>query len=443
MKGILTFLLAGAATPALAQHSGHTAPPTPAATSSCTPEHAAMGHCQMPAPAQPAADPNSGRIAATPAPAPTTSCTPEHAAMGHCKMAAPAQPAADPNAGSIAATPAPAPSTSCTPEHAAMGHCKMPPPVPQGIDPHAGHRAPAAQAPASNPAGTPACTADHAAMGHCKLGAPAQAGADPHAGHVMSQSDIPVAPPPAAARSGPENGADQFYNPGEMAASREEMRKHHGGLTAYKILIDQAEVKIRNGREGYGWDAQGWYGGDINKLWIKTEGEGAFGEHVESAEVQALWSRAIDPWFDFQVGVRYDIRPDPERAYLVAGIQGLAPYWFEVDGSVFLSNKGDVSARFEAEYDLRITQRLILQPMFELDLAAQDVRELGIGSGLSEASIGARLRYEIFPGSGPASVAPYVGIEYERAFGDTADFRRASGEDAGGWNLLIGLRTWF
>lgn len=269
-------------------------------------------------------------------------------------------------------------------------------------------------------------------MGHCELDASARAPAA-----------IPIAPPPAAALSGPENGADLFYDPAETAASREEMRKHHGGLDAYKLLIDQAEVKTRNGREGYGWDAQGWYGGDIDKLWIKTEGEGAFGAGVESAEVQALWSRAIDPWFDLQLGARYDISPDPERAYLVAGIQGLAPYWFEVDGALFLSHKGDLSARFEGEYDLRITQRLILQPMVELELAAQDVPELGIGSGLSEASLGARLRYEIFPGSGPASIAPYVGVEYERVFGDTGDFRRADGDKAGGWNFLVGLRSWF
>ncbi len=292
-------------------------------------------------------------------------------------------------------------------------------------------------------------------MGHCTMAAPEQPAAaphaghagtqtsDPHAGHVMNRPDIPVAPPPAVSLSGPEHGADRFYDPAAMAASREDMREHHGGLDAYKILVDQAEVKIRNGREGYGWDAQAWYGGDVDKLWIKTEGEGTFGERLEAAEVQALWSHAVDPWFDLQLGVRYDIRPNPERAYLVAGMQGLAPYWFEVDGSVFLSDKGDLSARFEGEYDLRITQRLILQPRVEFDLTAQDVPALGIGSGLSEAAIGARLRYEIFTRSGPASIAPYVGVEYERAFGGTADFRRSAGEKAGGWNVLAGLRTWF
>jgi copper resistance protein B len=223
-----------------------------------------------------------------------------------------------------------------------------------------------------------------------------------------------------------------------MASAREDLRKEHGGMTTYKLLVDQLEARIRNGRDGYAWDGQAWYGGDINKFWFKTEGEGAFGETVESAEVQALWSRAIDPWFDLQLGVRHDVRPDPERTHLVLGVQGLAPYWFEIDGALFLSDEGDLTARFEGEYDLRLTQKLILQPRIEFDLSLQDVRELGIGSGLSTAELGARLRYEIRP-----EFAPYVGVEYERAFGDTADFRRSVGEKAGGWNLLLGLRTWF
>jgi len=398
MKTILILLLAGAATPALAQHSGHTAPAPAAATSTCTPEHAAMGHCKLPAP-PPAADPHAGHtMPAQQAPAATSTCTPEHAAMGHCKMPAPdTKPA-------VPATPAGNPT--CTPEHAAMGHCKLEAPAQPAADPDAGHTRTQA--------------------------------ADPHAGHAMSQSDIPVAPPPALARSGPEHGADLFYDPAAMASAREEMREHHGGLNAYKILMDQAEAKIRNGRDGYAWDGQAWYGGDIDKLWIKTEGEGEFRESVEKAEVQALWSRAIDPWFDLQLGIRHDFRPDPERTHLVMGVQGLAPYWFEVDGAVFLSDKGDVTARFEGEYDLRITQKLILQPRVELDLALQDVPEIGIGSGLSSGELGARLRYEISP-----QFAPYVGVEYERAFGDTARFGRARGEKAGNVSLLLGIRAWF
>ena len=206
------------------------------------------------------------------------------------------------------------------------------------------------------------------------------------------------------------------------------------------LAIPRSELEYRatNGRDGYKWQAEGWYGGDYDKLWLKTEGEGAFGEAPDQAEVQALYSRALDPWFNLQVGVRHDFRPDPERTHLVVGIEGLAPYWFEVDGALFLSDKGDLTARFEAEYDQRITQKLILQPTVEFNLSAQDAPRIGLGSGLTSAEAGLRLRYQFVP-----EFAPYVGIEYERKFGDTADFGRRVGEDVGGWSFLIGLRAWF
>jgi copper resistance protein B len=254
----------------------------------------------------------------------------------------------------------------------------------------------------------------------------------------IGASSPPVAPPPAAALSGPAHAADAVFGAEQMAQAREELRVEHGDMRVGKLLVDRLEARIRDGRDGYAWDAQGWYGGDIDKLWVKTEGEGEFGGGVEAAEVQALWSHAIGPFFDLQAGLRYDIRPRPDRGYLVLGVQGLAPYWFEVDAAAFLSDKGDLTARVEAEYDQRITQKLILQPRVEFDLAAQDVPELGIGSGLSTAELGIRLRYEFKP-----QFAPYVGVEYERALGDTADFRRAGGEDVGGWSVLLGVRAWF
>jgi len=234
-----------------------------------------------------------------------------------------------------------------------------------------------------------------------------------------------------------------MFDRAAMARSRAVLAQEHGGLGSSKLLIDQLEVGIGRGHETYAWDAQFWYGGDIDKLWLKTEGEGAFRGEFEDAEVQALWSRAIDPWFDLQFGVRQDFAPGPDRTHLVAGVQGLAPYWFEVDGALFLSNKGDVTARAEVEYDLRLTQNLILQPLAEIDFAFQDVPELELGSGFSTAELGARLRYEVFPRSGPAVIAPYLGVQYERAFGKTARFRRAAGEHVGDWRVLLGVRTWF
>ena len=306
---------------------------------------------------------------------------------------------------------APATETSCTPEHAEMGHCTMPPLV-EPVDPHAGHDMPAEEQPA----------------------------VDPHAGHDMGSgmSQPPKTPPPDVAFTGPEHAADIVYDPQRMAAAREELRREHGDLAAYRVFIERAETRIRDGRDGYLFDAQGWYGGDIDKLWLKAEVEGEWEHGLEEAELQALWSHAIDPWFDLQAGVRYDARSGPDRGHLVLGIQGLAPYWWEVDGAIFLSDDGKITARAEAEYDVRITQRLILQPRVEVDLSLQDIPQFRTGSGLSGASTGVRLRYEINP-----LFAPYVGVEYERAFGDTRRFLRADGEDPDGWNLLAGLRLWF
>ena len=279
-------------------------------------------------------------------------------------------------------------------------------------------------------------------MGHCSLSGPPSAS---HTGHDAGAAEPlpPLAPPPPEAFGGPAHAQDQVYDPQAAARSREDMRREHGGMSASRFLIDQVELGIRDGRESYAWDGQFWFGGDIDKLWISTEGEGELGGGGEHAEVQLLWSRAVDPWFDLQIGVRHDVRPEPGRTHLVLGVQGLAPYWFELDGALFLSTEGDITARFEAEYDLRLTQHLILQPRAEIDLSLQDVEELGIGAGLSTAELGVRLRYEIRPEAGPAVIAPYVGLQYQRAFGGTGDFRRAGGEDEGGWSLLVGVRTWF
>jgi copper resistance protein B len=404
--------------PALAQHHGHHMPAPKPAPKKPAPKPAAKkapakAAAKKPAPAK--------KAAARPAPrkpAPKKPAAKKPVADPHAGHKAPDKPKADPHAGHGPAKPAVDP-------HA--GH------QPQSADPHAGH-SPAQPDPHAGHGAAPAQPDPHA--GH---GAAPQA-SDPHAGHDMGADPTapPVASPPPAALSGPAHAADAVFGGGQMAEAREELRAEHGDMQVGKLLVDRLEARIRDGRDGYAWDAQGWYGGDIDKLWVKTEGEGEFGGSVEAAEVQALWSHAIGPFFDLQAGLRYDIRPRPDRSHLVLGVQGLAPYWFEVDAAAFLSNKGDLTARVEAEYDQRITQQLILQPRLEFDLAAQDSPELGIGSGLSTAELGVRLRYEIEP-----QFAPYIGFEYERTFGDTRRFRRAAGEASGGWSFLLGLRGWF
>ena len=276
-------------------------------------------------------------------------------------------------------------------------------------------------------------------MGHCTPSTQPQNVADPHAGHDMSTTavDVPVESPPAEALQGPENAADTAWGTAAMEAGRAVLFEEHGDIAVAKVLIDQLETRIRSGRDGYYLNAQGWYGGDIDKLWLKTEVEGSFGSKPEQAEFQALWSHAIDPWFDFQTGVRFDVEPD-DRGHLVAGIQGLAPYWIEVEAAAFVSDKGDVTGRVEAEHDVRVTRTLVLQPRTELNFSLQDIPRRGVGSGLSNAELGLRLRYEIEP-----NFAPYVGVHYERAFGDTRRYLKAEGEGPDSWHLVAGIRTWF
>jgi copper resistance protein B len=240
------------------------------------------------------------------------------------------------------------------------------------------------------------------------------------------------------ASSGPTHAADLLFDPAEMAAAREQLRVENGDIRTTAVIIDRLEANFVDGEQGYTWDAQGWIGGDINRFWWKSEGEGAFGDGVEDAEVQALYSRAFRPFWDVQTGLRQTYRPEGDRTDLVVGIQGLAPYWFEVDAAAFLSNKGELTARAEVEYDQRITNRWILQPRAEINLSAEDIPELRIGSGLTSLQIGGRLRYEV-----RKEFAPYVGVEWTRSFGNTADFLEADGRSAEDTRFVVGVRAWF
>lgn len=206
-----------------------------------------------------------------------------------------------------------------------------------------------------------------------------------------------------------------------------------------RVLIDRLEAGFSDGEDINVWDAQGWWGGDYNKLWIKTEGEGEQGKTLKSLELQALYSRAIAPFWDAQIGLRHDFRPqDNERTHLVIGVQGLAPYRFALNNALFVSDEGDVSLRIEAEYEIMFTQRLILQPRLELNAAAQSVKELGIGSGINNTEMGLRLRYEI-----RREFAPYVGVSWSRFYGDTADLKAAEGTDNSTVFFVAGIRVWF
>lgn len=268
-------------------------------------------------------------------------------------------------------------------------------------------------------------TMDHSQMDHGAMG------------HSMPITDAAI-PQGTAPPVPTDHAADALYDPAAMARARAAMIAEGGGMTYSQWMLDRLEYRAGKGADGYAWEGEGWIGGDINRFAVKSEGEGAFGGSLERAELQALYSRAIDPWFNLQAGVRQDLGEGPDRSYAVIGIDGLAPYWFEVGAEAFLSNRGDAHLRLEASYDQRLTQRLILQPAAEFNLAAQDVPELGIGAGPSDIELGLRLRYEI-----AREFAPYVGVNWERKLGDTANYARAAGDRPSATSLVIGLRAWF
>jgi copper resistance protein B len=204
------------------------------------------------------------------------------------------------------------------------------------------------------------------------------------------------------------------------------------------LLIDRFEHRWRDGENSVDWDVQGWIGGDTNKVWFNAEGSKPVEGGVEEAEFQLLYSRMVSEFWDAQVGFRHDVRPQPQTTYGVIGFQGVAPYFFDVTAQLFVSEDGDFSARLEAEYDLLITQKLILQPAAEVNVSAQRVRDLHVGPGFNDVELGLRLRYEFV-----REFAPYIGVNWERKLGETADIARDHGEDASDVSLVTGVRFWF
>ena len=259
---------------------------------------------------------------------------------------------------------------------------------------------------------------------------------------AKSGTDLPAGNAPAPAPPS-DHYATRIFPAAEIERSHRQMMNESGAQTFGFVMFNLAEYQPRRGQDGFRWDGEGWYGGDINRLTIKTEGEGRFAANgsagvVDEAELQVLYSRAIDPYFNAQVGIRQDLGRGARRTYATVGFEGLAPYWFEVEGALFLSDKGDVLGRLEGYYDQRLTQRLILQPRVELNFAAQDVPSSRIGAGLSTAEVGLRLRYEI-----KRQFAPYVGVSWERKVGQTGRYKRADGEDPTSAGLVAGIRFWF
>ncbi|CNF47028.1 Copper resistance protein B precursor [Serratia liquefaciens] len=211
---------------------------------------------------------------------------------------------------------------------------------------------------------------------------------------------------------------------------------HDSGIN-YFILLDQLEWQRSNTDNIFSWSVNSWVGGDIDRLWIKSEGKRVSGK-TESAEAQLLWGHAIGPWWDLVAGIRQDFRPSSPQTWGAIGFQGLALYNFESEITAFVGSGGKAALRLGGEYDILFTNRLILQPSYEVNFYSQNDESRGTGSGLSDTELGLRLRYEV-----RREFAPYIGVSWDQRYGNSSDFAKNDGEKDSEFVFLAGVRVWF
>ena len=211
----------------------------------------------------------------------------------------------------------------------------------------------------------------------------------------------------------------------------------HDRSINYYVLLDQFEWQSNAGGTGLNIDTKGWLGTDRDRLWFRAEGDGEDGR-VGEAEAHVLYGRQFSRWWDVVAGVRHDFEPGPSRTWAALGIQGLAPYWFEIELTGYVGESGRTHLRGEVEYELLLTNRLVLQPLVEVELFGKSDPERGVGGGLSATDAGFRVRYEF-----RREVAPYIGFMWGNKWGKTADFAAAAGESTGGGRFVLGMRLWF
>ena len=267
----------------------------------------------------------------------------------------------------------------------------------------------------------------------CVGGVSAFAQADPHAGHTPPQ------PAPATPQAERPNELPPFIpriTEEDRKAAFPDVEGHavHDQAVNYFVLLDQFEWR-KNG--GLSVDSRGWVGRDRDRFWFRAEGDGDGGS-VGEAHADLLYGRHLSRWWDLVAGIHQDLRPGDPQTWAAFGIQGLAPQWFEIEATAYVGASGRTQARVEVEYELLLTNRLVVQPLLEAELVGKSDAARGVGAGLSTTDLGFRLRYEL-----KRELAPYVGLVWTRKWGKTADFAEAGGDDTGGLRFLTGLRLWF
>ncbi|MEM5388736.1 copper resistance protein B [Paraburkholderia phymatum] len=236
--------------------------------------------------------------------------------------------------------------------------------------------------------------------------------------------------------SAPANARSPDYSDGVSASSEPGMDMDDAAPLGM-LQFDQLEVFHDKDTNGLAWEMHGWYGNDINKLWVRSEGERS-GGHFGDADVEALWSHALAEYWDTELGIRQDFGDGPARHWAAFGVQGIVPYNFDIEATGYVDPTGRTAARVRAEYDMRFTQRLILQPDLEVNAYGRSDPARGIGAGISDAQFGLRLRYEI-----NRRVAPYIGVEWKRHFGATANLARDANQAVFDQQWVAGIRIWY
>lgn len=263
-----------------------------------------------------------------------------------------------------------------------------------------------------------------------------------HAQETGTDQSPGSAPAPAPAH---DRLADRYFDPAAMARAEAVMMNEHGNLTYSQIRADIAEVRLGGADKGYHFEGEAWTG-NVNRFVVATRGEGDFDSggdrgaekgRFKEGEVQALYARALGPWWNLRGGLRQDFGPGPQRTHAMLAIDGLSPYRFDIQGALFVSQRGEVTGRFEAAVDERITRRLVLQPRGEVNFSVQDQPDRELGSGLTGIELGARLRYEF-----TRQFAPYVGVLWTSSLGRTADYVRAEGKSASSASVVLGVKVW-
>ena len=267
---------------------------------------------------------------------------------------------------------------------------------------------------------------DHGAMDHSRMQGMDEGGMDMKS--TMDAMQGGSAPPDARDPDAYSNGLALGHMPGMDMAD--------DALHA-QVLLDRFEAFSTRDSHGQALDGQAWVGGDIDKLWLKVDGSRTGGK-LDATRTEALWNHAFATYWGLQTGVRHDFGGGPGRTWAAFGVQGLAPYWFGLQATAYVGEGGRTAARFEADYDLLLTQRLVLQPDVKVDLYGRDDPDRAIGAGLSDFEAGLRLRYEV-----SRKVAPYIGLVASRKIGSTADLARAAGDSVRDTRLVAGLRIWF